>query len=238
MEESFLENFRQGDLEGLGRNLWEGARDEWLGIDDFRRMLQYGSQGDFGKALKSLGAGVLELGGTGLMLVPGANIAALAAKGSKGGKVLNLLRPLTIEERGIAKLAGARRMPRSFTKAAQPGIGPELAELTRPKGFRGLIRSASDETGYGRGGLFGSVARGLGQFSGALPASQGPLVTGQFGLRAPALSGKLGTVYSKAERDELAQLLPFVGEPAVDPYQEALRQIMLEAGLTSPTAAY
>lgn len=238
--DGFLDNLRQGDFRGLGQNVWEGARDEWLGLDDFGRMVRYGAQGDFGKALKSLGAGVIELGGTALMVVPGANVAALAAKGGKAGKagkVLNMLRPLTIDERGLAKAASSRGIPRSLRSAApELGIGPELSEAAGKKGLKKLFANATDEVGYGRGGILGSLARGTGQFAGALPASQGPLVTGRFGVKAPFLSGKLGTVYGKSERDELAQLLPFVGEPALDPYKEALRALLEQ--YNSPYAAY
>lgn len=238
--DGFLDNLRQGNLRGLGQNLWEGARDEWLGLDDFSRMLRYGAQGDFGKALKSLGAGVIELGGTGLMFVPGANVAALAAKAGKAGKagkVLNMLRPLTIDERGMARAASSRGIPRSLKKSApELSIGPELLETVGKKKVKKLFSNFTDEIGYGRGGILGSLARGTGQFSGAFPAAQGPLVTGQYGIKAPFLSGKLGAAYSKSERDELAQLLPFVGEPALDPYKEALRALLEE--YNSPYAAY
>lgn len=80
----FGTNWKYGDVEGLTRNVWEGARDEWLGIDDFRRFAQNLGKGNFLKALKSLGTGALELGGTATMFVPGGQGVAVAAKGATG----------------------------------------------------------------------------------------------------------------------------------------------------------
>ncbi len=54
---------------------------ELLGVDDFRRALQYGAQGDALRALKSLGAGTFEVGST--ILPAGALI-----KGGKAGKTI------------------------------------------------------------------------------------------------------------------------------------------------------
>ena len=211
-DEGFWDNIKQGDFGGLGQNLWEGARDEWLGIDDFKRIPGQLSRGDFLKALKSLGAGTLELGGTALMVVPGANVAALAAKGGKAGKVLKLLKPLSLEERAFAKTASARGIPRSFRHGVELGIGPELAETVAKSPFKRIIGGMTDEFGYGPGGVLGSLTRGVGQATGQLPSSQGALASGILGgrIKAPYLSGKLGTLATRTGID--TQLMnPFMG---------------------------
>ena len=64
---------------------WVG--DEFLGVDDFGRVIKYGGQGDWGKALKSLGAGAFELGTTAAMFVPGGQ-GAIATKFPKVGKAI------------------------------------------------------------------------------------------------------------------------------------------------------
>lgn len=238
-DEGFFENLKQGNLGGLGRNLMEGARDEFLGIDDFSRFGRYLSQGDFLKALKSLGAGTVELGGSALMLVPGGQLASLATKGGKAGKVLNMLRALSLQERGLAKTASARGIPRSMNSAAALGIGPELAETVSQSGFKNILKRATDEFGYSRGGTFGSLVRGAGQLTGQLPTSQGPLARGILGgrIRAPYLSGKLGPLAMRTGIDtEL--MSPFMTDvPQVNPYQQALAEILMR-NYYSPSTAY
>lgn len=201
-DEGFFENLKQGDLAGLAGNVWEGARDEWLGVDDFSRFLRYASEGNFAKALKSLGAGVAELGGTALMVVPGGQVAALAAKGGKlgkAGKALKFFKPLTLKEQSAIR--GARALgvkPQMFrgldmvnpaivnwstqpgTKAAQKGFGKVLSNF-RPQ----LV-------GMGPGGYAGSLARGVGQFTGVLPAEQGLLAKRAFAARQAGRPVSLG----------------------------------------------
>jgi hypothetical protein len=245
-DEGFLANLKQGDIGGLGRNLMEGARDEWLGIDDFSRFGRYLGQGDFLKALKSLGAGTLELGGSALMLVPGGQAAALAAKGGKAGKALNVLRPLSLQERGAAKLAskgGAARSLKGMPKVSDVAelIGKEItiSPQQTPSALRRIIGGMTDEFGYSRGGVLGSLARGAGQLTGQFPTAQGPLARGILGgrIRAPYLSGKLGPLAMRTGID--TQLMsPFMTDvEQVDPYQQALAQILL-GGYGSPGAAY
>lgn len=82
----FFENLRDREYGDLAQNIWEGARDEWLGIDDFGRFAKNLKSGNFFKAMKSLGTGVLELGGTALMFVPGGQGAAIALKGAKAAQ--------------------------------------------------------------------------------------------------------------------------------------------------------
>jgi hypothetical protein len=179
--DGFLDNLRQGDILGLGQNLWEGARDEWLGLDDFGRVVRYGLQGDFGKALKSLGAGAVELGGTALMFVPGGQIAGLAAKGGKLGKVgktLKFFKPLTREEQAaarFAKSAGAR--PGLFSapklRGAENVSGGPIREIMqrffpapRLRGAEDIIGRTiqlSDEVAAApaAGGFRGALSRGF-----------------------------------------------------------------------------
>jgi len=74
-DDGFGENLAQLDALGLLANSWEAARDEYLGLDDFRRMLQKGASGDIKGALKSGLTGSLELGTS---LIPGIGAAKLA----------------------------------------------------------------------------------------------------------------------------------------------------------------
>jgi hypothetical protein len=231
-DEGFLDNLKQLDFAGLAGNVGEGLRDEFLGIDDFTRFVKYAGEGNFLKALKSLGTGALELGSTGLLVVPGANIAALAAKGGKLGKLAklpNVLRPLSLEERLAAKGAQGAR---SLTSQAPVADVAEMIgkNITLPK--RGRLSGMFDEIGYGRGGLLGSAARGAGQLSGLLPASQGPLARGVAGIRAPYLSGRLGALVGRSGRADLGELM-MPEETVQDPYLEALAAL-----LNSPYAAY
>lgn len=61
-EDGFRENLSSGDLGGLLGNVWEAARDQYLGIDDARRAITKLREGNFLGALKSLATGGLEIG--------------------------------------------------------------------------------------------------------------------------------------------------------------------------------
>ena len=235
-DEGFLDNLKQLDFAGLGGNIAEGVRDEFLGIDDLARFLRYSKEGEFLKALKSLGAGSLELGSAALLAVPGANVAALAAKGGKLGKLAklpNLLRPLTLQERGMAKAAYSRGIPRSFAKGIpELSMGPQLSEIASKKKFSKMF----DEIGYGRGGILGSGVRGLGQYSGLLGASQGRLAgKGILGVRAPYLSGRIGALFGRSGRDMFGDQLSADEVAQTDPYLEAIMAMMQQ---DSPYGAY
>jgi TP901 family phage tail tape measure protein len=72
---------------GLGKNYLGYLKtagsfiaNNFLGVDDFSSMYSHMKQGNWKAGFKSLGAGVLELGSTALMLVPGAGQVAMAAK--------------------------------------------------------------------------------------------------------------------------------------------------------------
>lgn len=237
-DEGFLDNLKQLDFAGLGGNIAEGVRDEFLGIDDFARFLRYSKEGNFLKALKSLGAGALELGSTALLAVPGANVAALAAKGGKLGKLAklpNLLRPLTMEERLVARGAQGAREFRKAAPIKNIDIGEMIGkQITLPK--RGKFSNMFDEIGYGRGGILGSGVRGLGQYSGLLGASQGPLAgKGILGVRAPYLSGKIGALAGRSGRDMFGDQLSADEVAYTDPYLEAIMAMMQQ---NSPYGAY
>jgi hypothetical protein len=167
----FKENLERGDYSGLAQNIWEGARDEWLGIDDFNRFQKNLKKGNFGKALKSLGAGILELGGTALMFVPGGQAAAFAAKGAKGasaagkaakaarggGRFRELVRPLNLEEQAIQRallkdagvkrrLVGAPRATKEQLEQAAETARNEFAEEFRKKAAKRKGSSKTSET--------------------------------------------------------------------------------------------
>lgn len=93
--------------------------DELLGFDDFRRVAKYAESGEFGKMLKSLGAGVFELGST---VIPGGAILK-GAKGGKlvaeaapiGGRVLSMIPGMTAD-------AGLNAGGRFLTEAGRRGL--------------------------------------------------------------------------------------------------------------------
>lgn len=87
-DEGFSENLAQLDALGLLANTWEAARDEYLGIDDFRRMLRKGAEGNLLGALKSGATGALELGTTLLPGLSAAKFAKVSAAAPKASKVL------------------------------------------------------------------------------------------------------------------------------------------------------
>jgi hypothetical protein len=89
-EQGFADNLYQGNLMGVAGNVWEAARDEYLGIDDARRAIEKAKDGNFLGALKSLATGGLELGTT---IIPGMQAAKLAK--------------LPKAARGVSKLLGA-----------------------------------------------------------------------------------------------------------------------------------
>ncbi len=88
--------------------------DEFLGVDDFGRVVKYGRQGDFGQALKSLGAGAFELGTTAAMFTPAAPVAA-AAKVPKLAKLA----------KGVQYAQKGKRVPLVAGKLTLAGAGDE-----------------------------------------------------------------------------------------------------------------
>jgi hypothetical protein len=242
-DEGFLDNLKQLDLAGLSGNVWQGARDEFLGIDDFRRALEAVRERDLFRALKSLGAGTLELGSSAALLVHGGQ-AALAAKLPKVGKLgrlgrlLEVTAPMNLGEQALARGASRAGIKRSWRQG--PPLGPYMNDIAEAAGGQSALalQAPIRQFGRGRGGIAGSIARAPLQYFGVTPVGAGPLASAQGfrGLRAPRLSGTLGMPFARAERDEMMQYIPGVGSPApaVDPEIAA----MLEMLGYSPVAAY
>lgn len=111
--------------------------DEFLGVDDFGRVVKYGRQGDFGKALKSLGAGALELGSTAAMFVPGGQVAAL----SKIPKAAKLAKGVQFAQKG-------KRVPLALGKLTLAGAGDETDGTVSGAGmdWRDLIGAGPGDT--------------------------------------------------------------------------------------------
>lgn len=131
-DEGFAENLAQLDALGLLANTWEAARDEYLGIDDFRRMLQKGAKGDLLGALKSGLTGGLELGTTMIPGIGAAKLAKVATKAPKSSKVLKFLgagakTPL----RGVRQNLGVDLGLQGAMALAAPAIGGVAGRLLR-----------------------------------------------------------------------------------------------------------
>ena len=93
--------------------------DELLGFDDFRRVAKYAESGEFGKMLKSLGAGVFELGST---VIP----AGAILKGAKGGMLVGRSAPIggrvLSMVPGMTADAGLNAGGRFLTEAGRRGL--------------------------------------------------------------------------------------------------------------------
>lgn len=139
-DQGFKENLAELDALGLLANTWEAARDEYLGLDDFRRMLQKGSKGDIKGAAKSAITGALELGTS---LIPGigaAKVASIAAKAPKSSKLLKFLgagakTPL----RGVAQNVAIPLALTGGLSAAAPAAGRLLSR------FRGPVAQVAEQ---------------------------------------------------------------------------------------------
>lgn len=153
----------EGILKGAGRLV----TDELLGLDDFARVLRYTKEGDFLRALKSLGAGTFELGST---IIPGGSLVkgAKVAKGLKGKKAIvgaDLLNP---------------RMPYTRLLRAIPGATAATTGGTKltPKGLRGMQALRAAETaqwadvGNTLLGTFGAPALPVGSIRGVRATAQ------------------------------------------------------------------
>lgn len=221
------------------------------------------AQFELGSSVASFfGPGVLLKG---LTKVPklGSMALKVGSKGGKLSKGLRVLKPLTLEEQAAARLARAGGARARFFGA--PRITPATnlvgrnIDMAAPAPARGrlsqIVRKLPirpQELGMSRGGYGGSLARGVLQLAGVTPTAQGPLARRAFNITnatAPGelpviplsarvgrgLSGRLGIPFQRAERDELAQLLPGVGSPnELTPLEQAL----LEYLYNSPGAAY
>ena len=145
-DEGFSENLLQLDALGLLANSWEAASDEYLGLDDFRRMLEKGSKGDLKGALKSALTGSLELGTS---LIPGigaAKLGKLATQIPKTSKVLKLLgagakTPL----RGVTQNVAVPLAITGGMSAAAPALG---GLMSRFRGAAPALAAAPAEAAY------------------------------------------------------------------------------------------
>jgi len=100
----------------IARNPIGFITDELLGLDDFRRAIKYGGEGDFLKMLKSLGAGTFELGST---VIP-------------GGQILKGTKPLTLGAKAL-RLAGREvtpRVPSMILPTTRKVLGRELPAVS------------------------------------------------------------------------------------------------------------
>jgi hypothetical protein len=110
------------DFGDILRGVGGFAANELLGVDDFRRTYKYAKQGDWGKALKSAGAGVFELGST---FIPAGRIV----KGGRLGRTILQSSPF-----------GGQIVSRL------PGFADDAGRLTQ-FGSRGLNAFRTAETG-------------------------------------------------------------------------------------------
>lgn len=104
---------------GSARNL---VLNELLGVDDFRRALRYADEGEFGKMLKSLGAGTFELGST---VIPGGQILKAGKVGKAGQAAKTLLEAAPIGGRIVSSIPGATRLVGGvpeLTRAGRTGL--------------------------------------------------------------------------------------------------------------------
>lgn len=238
----FGTNLEYGDVGGLARNVWEGARDEWLGIDDFRRFAENMGKGNFLKALKSLGTGALELGGTAMMFVPGGQGVTAAVKGAKtatkagkavkaGAKaakavegeniILRWLRPLNLSEQEMQRALlrqGVKRRAASAPAASKKVQDKALKALRK---FEDLpvaervkgARIRNLPIGASRGGVAGSLVRGAGQYSGMLPISQGLLAGAAKSARA---AGRTPGALARAGEFASGKVTPLLARTGLD----------------------
>lgn len=147
-EDGFLENLKEADFLELSQNIGEALRDEWLGVDDFRRAYTKFREGNLLGALKSMAAGQFELGGTAAMLLTG-GAAAPVVGGIKGvstaGKGVKVAKGLQ-----AARAAQGAKKGASSTKALYNLLRPrtldekiEAAARMRAGGKRGVLSQAT-----------------------------------------------------------------------------------------------
>jgi hypothetical protein len=123
-----------------------GVRNEllnqWLGVDDFGRVLTKAGEGNFLGALKSLGTGTLELGGTvaSLLAAPFTGGGSLAARGglalgvrgaTKAPRILSALQKADKAPRLVKGLETAASA-RNAAKVAAAGPRAKLIERVTP----------------------------------------------------------------------------------------------------------
>ena len=143
VKDGYAQNLQQGDILGLLGNVGEGVGREMLGVDDFIRVYQKAKKGDFLGALKSLGAGALELGTT---IIPGGQVvkAAKLGKAFKGGKVASgLLRSAGLMDEAGMIAKSSLPLLRGY-KALDWGRVPVGMGAETYKGWRGAQAAAAN----------------------------------------------------------------------------------------------
>jgi len=133
----------------LARGAASEVTNQWLGVDDYRRFAQKAAQGNVLGALKSLGTGTLELGGTvaavlGAPFTFGGSTAALAGlKGAqaaaRGGKVLKgLSAARTATKAGKVAAKAKMAVPRQAAIRRSPLLSglQQRMQLTAPTSSR------------------------------------------------------------------------------------------------------
>lgn len=143
------DNIAQRIAGGIGREIYTG----WTGLDDYTRMVNKLKQGNFLGALKSLGVGSLELGGTvaailGAPFSGGTSLAARGAlaAGTKAPKLIALAskapratKALQAAGRGRKAVGTALGAPRRALQATGPAARlSERMMLSRPAVGTGL----------------------------------------------------------------------------------------------------
>jgi len=126
-----------------GGKVYDFARNELLGVDDFGRVGKNLRKGNYGKAAKSAGAGVLELGSTvasifgvglGVKGLMGATKAAKLAKGAKGASNLKYYKNLAKgkQSRNYGKVVPTTSKVRKTTKSQQAKAYNYYSNLGKP----------------------------------------------------------------------------------------------------------
>ena len=123
-----------------GGKVYDFARNELLGVDDFGRAGKNLRKGNYGKAAKSAGAGVLELGssiatlfgvGAGAKAAVAAGKAAKLAKGAKGASNLKYYKNLgKVTPKIVGKAAPYKAAP--LSKAAKAANFNTYKNLGKP----------------------------------------------------------------------------------------------------------
>lgn len=162
-EDGFLENLKEADFLELSQNIGEAIRDEWLGIDDFRRAYTKFREGNLLGALKSMATGTFEIGGTAAMflsggaaapVVSGAKAVSTAGKGAKLAKGLRAAKALREVEtaaevaRGVETAAEARKGATATRK---------IYNILRPRTIDEKIEAAARMRAGGKRGILGEA---------------------------------------------------------------------------------
>jgi hypothetical protein len=142
----------------LARGAASEVTNQWLGVDDYRRFAQKAAQGNVLGALKSLGAGTLELGGTvaavlGAPFTAGGSTAALtglkgAQAATRGGKVLRGLKAAQQASR-VGKAAAKAKMavPRQALIRRSPLLSGLQQKMQLGERASSLIGPAAQQAG-------------------------------------------------------------------------------------------